>query len=58
MRATRCGGWIGQAIYGANDGLGAVFGIVSGVAGATGGSHVVLISGSAGMKLPSPTCWG
>jgi VIT1/CCC1 family predicted Fe2+/Mn2+ transporter len=29
--------------------LGAVFGIVSGVAGATGGSHVVLISGLAGM---------
>jgi len=24
---TRSGGWIGQAIYGANDGLGAVFGI-------------------------------
>jgi len=46
---TRSGGWIGQAIYGANDGLGAVFGIVSGVAGATGGSHVVLISGLAGM---------
>jgi VIT1/CCC1 family predicted Fe2+/Mn2+ transporter len=46
---TRSGGWIGQAIYGANDGLGAVFGIVSGVAGATGGSHVVLLSGLAGM---------
>jgi VIT1/CCC1 family predicted Fe2+/Mn2+ transporter/rubrerythrin len=46
---TRSGGWIGQAIYGANDGLGAVFGIVSGVAGATGGSHVVLISGLAGV---------
>jgi vacuolar iron transporter family protein len=46
---TRSGGWIGQAIYGANDGLGAVFGIVSGVAGATGGSHIVLISGLAGM---------
>ena len=27
----RGGGWIGQAIYGANDGLGSVFGIVSGV---------------------------
>jgi VIT1/CCC1 family predicted Fe2+/Mn2+ transporter/rubrerythrin len=50
----RGGGWLGDAIYGANDGLGAVFGIVSGVAGATGatggsGSHVVLISGLAGM---------
>jgi len=43
------GSWIGDAIYGVNDGLGAVFGIVSGVAGATGGSHLVLISGLAGM---------
>jgi len=43
------GGWIGQAIYGANDGLGAVFGIVSGVAGYTGGSHLVVVSGLAGM---------
>ena len=32
---TRTGSWFGDAIYGANDGLGAVFGIVSGVAGAT-----------------------
>ncbi len=30
-------GWIGDAIYGVNDGLGAVFGIVSGMAGYTGG---------------------
>jgi VIT1/CCC1 family predicted Fe2+/Mn2+ transporter len=46
----RGGGWIGDAIYGANDGLGAVFGIVSGVAGATGGSsQTVLIAGLAGM---------
>src|SRR5258708_21403927 len=29
----RGGGWLGDAIYGANDGLGAVFGIVSGLAG-------------------------
>ena len=43
------GGWIGQAIYGANDGLGATFGIVSGMAGYTGGSEVVLIAGLAGM---------
>ncbi len=42
-------GWIGDAIYGANDGLGAVFGIVSGVAGATGSSQTVLIAGLAGM---------
>ena len=43
------GGWIGQAIYGANDGLGAVFGIVSGVAGATAGGPAVLVAGLAGM---------
>jgi VIT1/CCC1 family predicted Fe2+/Mn2+ transporter/rubrerythrin len=46
----RGGGWIGDAIYGANDGLGAVFGIVSGVAGATAGNNqTVLIAGLAGM---------
>lgn len=45
----RGGGWIGQAIYGANDGLGAVFGIVSGVAGATAGGQAVLVAGLAGM---------
>jgi VIT1/CCC1 family predicted Fe2+/Mn2+ transporter/rubrerythrin len=38
-------GWIPGAIYGANDGLAAVFGIVAGVSGATGGSHVVLTAG-------------
>ncbi len=38
-------GWISGAIYGANDGLAAVFGIVAGVSGATGGSHVVLLAG-------------
>jgi VIT1/CCC1 family predicted Fe2+/Mn2+ transporter/rubrerythrin len=41
-------GWIGSAIYGVNDGLGAVFGIVSGMAGYTGGSEVVLAAGLAG----------
>jgi vacuolar iron transporter family protein len=45
----RGGGWIGQAIYGANDGLGSVFGIVSGVAGATAGGPAVLVAGLAGM---------
>jgi len=46
----RGGGWVSDAIYGVNDGLGAVFGIVSGVAGATGNErHVVLIAGLAGM---------
>ncbi len=43
-------GWIGDAIYGVNDGLGAIFGIVSGVSGATQGtSHYVLLAGIAGM---------
>ncbi len=43
------GGWLGQAIYGANDGLGSVFGIVTGVAGATAGGPAVLVAGLAGM---------
>ena len=43
-------GWIGDAIYGVNDGLGAIFGIVSGVSGATlGNAKWVLLSGLAGM---------
>src|SRR6476620_4904180 len=41
-------GWIGDAIYGVNAGLGDVFGIVSGMAGYTGGSEVVLAAGLAG----------
>ena len=46
----RGGSWVADAIYGANDGLGAVFGIVSGVAGATNNQqHFILISGLAGM---------
>jgi VIT1/CCC1 family predicted Fe2+/Mn2+ transporter/ferritin-like protein len=44
----RGGGWISDAIYGANDGLAAVFGIVAGVSGATGGSSAVLTAGLAG----------
>ncbi len=47
---VRSGSWIADSIYGVNDGLGAVFGIVSGVAGATNNQqHYVLISGLAGM---------
>jgi VIT1/CCC1 family predicted Fe2+/Mn2+ transporter/rubrerythrin len=42
------GGWLSGAIYGANDGLAAVFGIVAGVSGATGGSTAVLTAGIAG----------
>jgi predicted membrane protein (TIGR00267 family) len=46
----RAASWIGDAIYGVNDGLGAIFGIVSGVSGATlGNSRFVLIAGLAGM---------
>jgi VIT1/CCC1 family predicted Fe2+/Mn2+ transporter len=41
-------GWISGAIYGANDGLAAVFGIVAGVSGATNGSSAVLTAGLAG----------
>ncbi len=41
-------GWISGAIYGANDGLAAVFGIVAGVSGATGGNSAVLTAGLAG----------
>jgi len=41
-------GWISDAIYGANDGLGAVFGLVSGVAGYTHISRWILVSGLAG----------
>jgi VIT1/CCC1 family predicted Fe2+/Mn2+ transporter/rubrerythrin len=44
------GSWIGDAIYGVNDGLGSIFGIVSGVSGATlGNSKFVLLAGIAGM---------
>ncbi len=44
------GAWIGDAIYGVNDGLGAIFGIVSGVSGATAGNpKYVLLAGISGM---------
>jgi len=46
----RTASWIGDAIYGVNDGLGSIFGIVSGVSGATlGNSRFVLIASLAGM---------
>lgn len=46
----RASGWVGDAIYGVNDGLGAIFGIVSGVSGATlGNSKFVIIAGTVGM---------
>ena len=44
------GSWIGDAIYGINDGLGAVFGIVTAVSSATNADNkTVLIAGLAGM---------
>lgn len=46
----KAAGWVGDAIYGINDGLGAIFGIVSGVSGATlGNSKFVVIAGMVGM---------
>lgn len=42
---THATGWLGDAIYGVNDGLGAIFGIIAGVAGYTANTHTVLISG-------------
>jgi VIT1/CCC1 family predicted Fe2+/Mn2+ transporter/rubrerythrin len=46
----KASGWVGDAIYGVNDGLGAIFGIVSGVSGATlGSSKFVIIAGTVGM---------
>jgi VIT1/CCC1 family predicted Fe2+/Mn2+ transporter len=41
-------GWVSAAIYGANDGLAAVFGIVAGVSSATSGSSFVLTAGLSG----------
>lgn len=42
-------GWVSDAIYGANDGLAAVFGVVAGVSGATGATRIsVLTAGLAG----------
>lgn len=48
------GSWIGDAVYGVNDGLGSIFGIVSGVSGATlGDSKFVLLAGVSGMIASS-----
>lgn len=37
--------WLGDAIYGINDGLAAIFGIIAGVAGFTANHHMILLSG-------------
>ncbi|MHB1681675.1 MAG: VIT1/CCC1 transporter family protein [Bacilli bacterium] len=36
--------WLGDAIYGVNDGLTAIFGIIAGVAGFTANHHMILLS--------------
>src|ERR1700761_2528933 len=46
------GGWISGAIYGANDGLAAVFGIVAGGSGATGGASSGLDARTGGAGPP------
>ena len=43
------GSWIGDAIYGVNDGLTAVFGIVAGVAGASSSNDFIVVAGLAGV---------
>lgn len=47
-RHVSSGNWIADAIYGANDGLGAIFGLVAGVAGANASSEFILLAGVAG----------
>ena len=47
--STGTGGFLRNVIYGFNDGLTANFGLVAGVIGAAFESHIVLVSGLAGM---------
>lgn len=47
-RHVSSGNWIADAIYGANDGLGAIFGLVAGIAGANASSEFILLAGVAG----------
>ena len=43
-------GWLGDALYAANDGLGSIFGVVFGVSGATlGNQKYVLLAGLSGV---------
>lgn len=37
--------WLGDAIYGVNDGLAAIFGIIAGVSGFTNSHRMILVSG-------------
>jgi vacuolar iron transporter family protein len=55
---VRGGGWIGQAIYGLNDGLGAAFGVVSGVAGATNVNNKFVLLGGVATAIASALSMG
>jgi VIT1/CCC1 family predicted Fe2+/Mn2+ transporter/rubrerythrin len=55
---VRGGGWIGQAIYGVNDGLGAAFGVVSGVAGATNTNAAFVLIGGLATAIASALSMG
>lgn len=44
----KSGSWIGDAIYGVNDGLTAVFGIVAGIAGYSADNRFIVVAGLAG----------
>ncbi|MGE5137849.1 MAG: VIT1/CCC1 transporter family protein [Rudaea sp.] len=55
---VRAGGWIGQAIYGMNDGLGAAFGVVSGVAGATSANGEFVLLGGLAAAVASALSMG
>lgn len=44
----KSGSWIGDAIYGINDGLTAVFGIVAGIAGYSSDNRFIVVGGLAG----------
>jgi len=55
---VRGGGWIGQAIYGVNDGLGAAFGVVSGVAGATHANGEFVLLGGLATAIASALSMG
>jgi VIT1/CCC1 family predicted Fe2+/Mn2+ transporter/rubrerythrin len=55
---VRGGGWIGQAIYGVNDGLGAAFGVVSGVAGATHANNEFVLLGGLATAIASALSMG
>ncbi|MBI4419453.1 MAG: VIT1/CCC1 transporter family protein [Gemmatimonadetes bacterium] len=46
---TESGGFLRNVVYGFNDGLTANFGLVAGVVGASVASHIVMVSGVAGM---------